>query len=51
MTTLTLLYAVLLYVATALLVVGLARKIRSYAKTPAPLRIATTPAPMTSKTA
>lgn len=40
-------YAVLFYVATAILVVGLAAKIRSYARTPAPLKIPTTPAPTT----
>ena len=44
---LTIVYAVLFYVATALLVVGLASKIRQYAKTPAPLKIPTTPAPVT----
>lgn len=47
MSTLTIFYAVLLYLATLVLVVGLARKIRSYARTPAPLKIATTPAPTT----
>ena len=44
---LTIVYALLFYVATALLVVGLASKIRQYAKTPAPLKIPTTPAPVT----
>ena len=47
MTFLTIVYALLFYVATALLVVGLASKIRQYAKTPAPLKIPTTPAPVT----
>ena len=41
------LYALLFYVATVLFVVGLAMKIRQYAKTPAPLKIPTTPAPVT----
>ena len=41
------LYALLFYVATALFVVGLALKIRKYARTPAPLKIPTTPAPTT----
>ena len=36
-----------LYAATAVLVVGLARKIVQYARTPAPLKIPTTPAPLT----
>lgn len=40
-------YALLFYVATLLLVVGLARKIWIYARTPAPLKIPTTPAPTT----
>ncbi|MDP3829540.1 MAG: nitrate reductase [Polaromonas sp.] len=48
MSLLTIFYAVLFYVATLVFVVGLTLKIRSYAKTPAPLRIPTTPAPMTS---
>lgn len=43
----TLAYAVLFYVATAVLVVGLGRKIYVYARTPAPLKIPTTPAPTT----
>ncbi len=41
------LYALLYYIATALLVIGLAVKIRQYARTPAPLKIPTTPAPTT----
>ncbi len=40
-------YALLFYVATLLLVVGLVRKIWIYARTPAPLKIPTTPAPTT----
>jgi nitrate reductase gamma subunit len=43
----TLVYATAFYAATALLVLGLARKIRLYAKTPAPLKVPTTPAPLT----
>lgn len=41
------LYALLYYFATLVLVAGLALKIRQYAKTPAPLKIPTTPAPTT----
>lgn len=37
--------AVLFYAATAILIAGLVYRIRLYAKTPAPLKIATTPAP------
>ncbi len=40
-------YALLFIVATLVLVIGLARKIAQYAKTPAPLKIPTTPAPVT----
>jgi nitrate reductase gamma subunit len=47
MTAATILAAALFYVATAVFVVGLALKIRDYAKTPAPLKIPTTPAPTT----
>src|SRR5574339_249028 len=47
MSALTLVYAGLFYAATAILVVGLALKIRGYARTPAPLKIPTTPAPTT----
>lgn len=47
MSLLTIFYAVLFYVATLVFVVGLARKIRSYLRTPAPLKIPTTPAPTT----
>ncbi len=48
MSALALIYAALFYVATALFVVGLALKIRRYARTPAPLKIPTTPAPTTN---
>lgn len=40
-------FAVLFYLATAVFVVGLAYRIRLYARTPAPLKIPTTPAPIT----
>jgi len=40
-------YAVLFYFATAILAIGLAYRIRLYARTPAPLKIPTTPAPVT----
>lgn len=40
-------YAAVFYAATAVLVVGLGLKIRSYVRTPAPLKIPTTPAPTT----
>ena len=40
-------FALLFIVATLVLVIGLARKIIQYAKTPAPLKIPTTPAPVT----
>ncbi len=46
MSILSIFYAVLFNVATLVLVVGVANKIRRYAKTPAPLKIATTPAPI-----
>ena len=48
MTALALIYAVLFYTATAVLVIGVALKIRSYTRTPAPLKIPTTPAPTTT---
>ena len=48
MSPLTVAYALLLYAATLLLVVGVARKIYIYARTPAPLKIPTTPAPTTA---
>jgi nitrate reductase gamma subunit len=41
-------YALLFYAATAMLVIGVGLKIRVYARTPAPLKIPTTPAPTTS---
>ena len=40
-------YAVLFWAATLVLVLGVANKIRIYWKTPAPLKIPTTPAPVT----
>jgi nitrate reductase gamma subunit len=45
--TLTVLYAILFYVAAIVFIGGIARKIYVYAKTPAPLKIPTTPAPIT----
>jgi len=48
MTVLSIAYAALFYAATAILVVGVALKIRSYTRTPAPLKIPTTPAPTTT---
>lgn len=48
MSTLSLFYVVLFYVATLLLTIGLIRKIVQYARTPAPLKIPSTPAPMTT---
>ncbi|MCG6967814.1 MAG: respiratory nitrate reductase subunit gamma [Chromatiaceae bacterium] len=47
MSFLTVAFAALFYAATLLLVVGLARRIALYWKTPAPLKIPTTPAPVT----
>lgn len=47
MSSLTVIYAILFYAATAILVIGVGRKIYIYAKTPAPLKIPTTPAPTT----
>ena len=47
MSILSIAFAALFYIATAVLVVGLAVKIRQYARVPAPLRIPTTPAPTT----
>ena len=40
-------YALAFYAATAILVIGVARKIVQYAKTPVPLKIPTMPAPVT----
>lgn len=47
MSALSVTYAILFYAAAALLVFGLAKKIAQYARTPAPLKIPTTPAPVT----
>jgi len=47
MSALTVTFAILFYVATAILVIFVARKVWIYAKTPAPLKIPTTPAPTT----
>jgi nitrate reductase gamma subunit len=47
MSTLSVIYALLFYAATALLVVGLAWRIKIYATTPTPLKIPTMPAPLT----
>jgi len=43
----TALYSGLFYVATVILIVGLALRIKKYAQTPAPLKIPTMPAPLT----
>jgi len=45
--TLTVVYAILFYFAAALFTIGVARKIYIYSKTPQPLKIPTTPAPIT----
>jgi nitrate reductase gamma subunit len=45
----TTIFAILAYVATLVLVVGLAARIYRYATVPAPLKIATTPAPTTRR--
>lgn len=47
MSALALVYAVLLYASAVMLGLGVALKIRSYLRTPAPLKIPTTPAPRT----
>ena len=47
MPVLTIVYALMFYVATATLVIGVGYKIYDYARTPAPLKIPTTPAPTT----
>ena len=47
MSVITIVFAVLFYVATAILLVFTAHKIWQYIKTPAPLKIPTTPAPTT----
>ena len=49
MSFLTLIFVLLFYTATAIIVVGLAYKIRLYATTPVPLKIPTTPAPITRR--
>ncbi len=46
---LSVIYALLFYIATLLLIAGVTRKIVIYARTPAPLKIPTTPAPLTKK--
>ena len=46
---LTVLFALLFYAATAILIGGLAYKIVQYAKTPAPLKIPTMPAPLSRR--
>ena len=48
MSTLTVIYALLLYAATVILIAGLAYRINRYARTPSPLKIPTTPAPTTA---
>jgi nitrate reductase gamma subunit len=45
--TLSVVFAILFYAAALLLIVGVARKIMIYSRTPAPLKIPTTPAPTT----
>src|SRR4030066_152081 len=47
MSAVTVIYALLFYAATAILVFGVLRKIAIYARTPQPLKIPTTPAPTT----
>ena len=44
----TVIYAILFYAAVLFFIAGVARKIVIYAKTPAPLKIPTTPAPLTN---
>ena len=48
MSILTIAFTLLFYFAALVLVIGLGLRIRLYAKTPAPLRIPTTPAPLTA---
>ena len=48
MNALTIAYALLFYVASGVLLIGLGLKIRSYLRPPAPLKIPTTPAPTTN---
>jgi len=47
MSSVSVIYALLFYFATAVLIAGVVRKIVQYARTPAPLKIPTTPAPTT----
>ncbi|KPK12502.1 MAG: nitrate reductase [Acidithiobacillales bacterium SG8_45] len=47
MSAVTVIYALMFYAATVILVAGLVYKIAIYARTPQPLKIPTTPAPMT----
>lgn len=47
MSALTITFALLFYAATAVLLIGVGYRIRKYARTPAPLKIPTTPAPTT----
>jgi len=47
MSAVTVIYALLFYAATAILVIGVVRKIVIFARTPQPLKIPTTPAPTT----
>jgi nitrate reductase gamma subunit len=48
MSAVTVIYALLFYAATAILVIGVARKVYVFARTPQPLKIPTTPAPTTT---
>ena len=47
MSVVTVIYTLLLYLAAAVFLAGITRKIISYAYTPQPLKIPTTPAPTT----
>jgi len=47
MTALSTLYVILFYVAIAIFIIGITNKILQYARVPAPLKIAVTPAPLT----
>lgn len=47
MSAISIVYTILYYAATAILILGVANKVIIYAKTPAPLKIPTTPAPVT----
>ena len=47
MTSIRVIYALVFYFATAVIVAGVVRKIVQYSRTPAPLKIPTTPAPVT----